>query len=236
VVVDSRTNDNTAEIARRFSDRVWVEDVIDFASHKNAAIDRAVGEWLLIVDADERITPALASEITAKLASDPQEWAFEIETLNYFLGRRMRHGGWNEHHVRLIRRARASYVGEIHESFTIPPEHLGRLDEGMWHFSHRSIEEMLAKTGRFGGVQSRMMLESGAGRVTAWTLARVILRELAFRMIRRRGYRDGMPGLIEALYQPFSLLCVHAMLWQQQRQQTLWETYQDLERQAAEHR
>lgn len=234
VVVDSRTADRTEDIARRYTDRVWVEDFLDFASHKNSAIEKARGEWVLIVDADERITSALANEIEQTLGRDPHEWAFNIETVNFFLGERMRHGGWKEDHVRLIRREHARYEGVIHEAFTIPTERLGRLREEMWHFSHRSIEEMLIKTARFGEVQSLELLEAGTPRVTAWTLAKVILREFSFRMIFRRGYKDGMPGVIEALYQPFSLFCVHVMLWQLQRGETLSQTYEGLERQAAE--
>ena len=95
---------------------------------------------------------------------------------------------------------------------------------------------MLAKTIRFGGVQSLELYEQGAPRVTALTLAKVILRELAWRLVRRRGWKDGMPGVIESLYQPFSLFCVHVMLWQRQRGVTLWETYQQLEREVAEQR
>jgi glycosyltransferase involved in cell wall biosynthesis len=236
VVVDSRSTDATEEIARRHTDKVWVERFEDFASHKNSAIAKAQGDWVLIVDADERITPALAAEIRRTLDAGPDRWAYDIETVNYFLGRRMSHGGWKEDHVRLIRREHARYEGLIHERFALPPERVGRLEEGMWHFSHRSIEEMLAKTVRFGEVQSLELLGERTPRVTAWTFAKVILRELGFRLVRQRGYKDGMPGVIEALYQPFSLFCVHVMLWQRQRPETLWETYQALERQAAEHR
>jgi hypothetical protein len=80
------------------------------------------------------------------------------------------------------------------------------------------------------------MHDAGAPRVNPWRLAWVMAREFGFRMIRQKGYKDGMPGIIEAIYQPFSLFCVHVMLWQRQRGETLWETYQSLERQAAEHR
>jgi len=234
VVVDSRSDDRTEEIARSKTDRVWVESFKDFASHKNTAIERARGEWLLLIDADERITPALANEMQARLAGDPPEWAFQIEIVSFFLGRRMSHGGWRQDHIRLVRAEHARWEGAIHERLTIPPERVGRLHEGMWHFSHRSIEEMLAKTIRFGEVQSLELFEQGAPRVTAWTFAKVMLREFAFRMLSRRGYKDGMPGVIEALYQPFSLFCVYVMLWQRQRGETLWETYQALERQVAE--
>jgi O-antigen ligase len=236
VVVDSRTSDRTEEIARRHTDLVWVEDFNDFAALKNSALERATGDWVLMVDADERVTPALAHEIQSRLARDPQEWAFSLEIVSFFLGQRMNYGGWQQDHVRLVRRDQARWSGAIHERLAIPPERIGRLDGELWHFSHRSIEEMLAKTVRFGEVQSLELFEQGAPRVTPFTLAKVILREFASRMIRRRGYKDGMPGVIESLYQPFSLFCVHVMLWQRQRGETLWETYQALERQAVEER
>jgi glycosyltransferase involved in cell wall biosynthesis len=236
VVVDSRSDDRTEEIARRHTERVWVEDFRDFAALKNAAIERARGDWVLVVDADERVTPALAREIQSTLARNPPQLAFAMEIVSFFLGRRMSHGGWRQDHVRLVRREHARWAGAIHERLAIPADQIGRLDAELWHFSHRSIQEMLAKTSRFGEVQSLELLEQGAPRVTPWTFTKVILREFAFRMLSRRGYKDGMPGVIEALYQPFSLFCVHVMLWQRQRDETLWDTYQALERQAAERR
>jgi O-antigen ligase len=236
VIVDSRSDDRTEEIARRHTDRVWVEDFKDFAAHKNAAIERARGDWVLMLDADERVTPALAREIEETLGQDPVEHGFTFEIVSFFLGARMRHGGWRQRHLRLVRREHARWRGAIHERLSVPPERVGHLREELWHFSHRSIQEMLAKTIRFGEVQSLELHEQGARKVTAWTLARVILREFASRMVARRGYKDGMPGVIESIYQPFSLFCVQVMLWQRQRDETLGETYQALERQAAEHR
>lgn len=236
VVVDARTSDRTEEIARRHTDRVWVEEFEHFSQHKNVAIEKARGEWVLIVDADERITPALAREIQKTLTRNPTEWGFWIDTINFFLGGRMRHGAWNDDHLRLIRKERAVYRGKIHEYFDVPPERAGKLREGMWHFSHRSIEEMLAKTIRFGEVQAREMFEAGAPKVTPTRFVRVIVREFLWRMVRRRAWKDGMPGTIEAIYQPFSLFCVHVMLWQRQRGETLSESYQALERAAAEQR
>lgn len=236
VVVDARTDDRTEEIARRYTDKVWVEEFEDFAAHKNSANAHAQGDWLLLVDADERVTPGLAADIQAALDRDPGEWGFEFEIVSFFLGQRMRYGGWQQDHLRLVRREHATWAGAIHEHLSVPAERVGRLDGELWHFSHRSIQEMLVKTVRFGDVQSRELHENGAPRVTGRTLARQLGREFAWRMVRRRGYKDGMAGIIESLYQPFSLFCVQAMLWQRQRRETLWETYQGLERQAAEHR
>jgi (heptosyl)LPS beta-1,4-glucosyltransferase len=236
VVIDDRTTDATEEIARRYTDRVWVEPFVDFSQHKNSAIQKARGEWVLIVDADERITPALAAEIEQAIAGEPPEWAFRMETINFFFATRMRHGAWFEYHTRLIRKDKAVYSGEIHEDFSVPPERIRQLREGMWHFSHRRIEHNLAKTVEFGRVQSRELYEAGAPKVNLRRLAYVMGREFAFRMIRHRGYKDGMAGIIEAIYQPFSLFCVEVMLWQRQRAESLDDAYERLEREAAAHR
>jgi (heptosyl)LPS beta-1,4-glucosyltransferase len=236
VVIDDRTTDRTEEIARRYTDRVFVEPFEDFSQHKNMAIQKARGDWLLIVDADERITPGLAREIKETLARDPVEWGFWIDTINFFLGSRMDHGAWNDDHLRLVRRDKATYAGKIHEAFAIPQERTGKLREGMWHFSHRTIQDNLAKTARFGEVQARELYEAGAPSVSCWRLAWLMIREFGFRFVRQRGYRDGMPGIIEAVYQPFSLFCVQVMLWQLQRPESLDAAYERLEREAAEHR
>jgi glycosyltransferase involved in cell wall biosynthesis len=228
VVVDSRSSDRTEAIAREATERVYVREFDDFSAQKNFGLEQASGDWTLVVDADERITPALAAEIRSILATDPAESAFEIERLNFFLGRPMRHGGWSERLVRLVRTSGARYRNAIHETFALD-EPVGRLREPMWHFSHRSIEDMLEKTVTFGRVQARDLHAGGAPPVTAPRLVATILRELAFRMVRRRGYRDGLPGVIEALYQPFSLFCVRVMLWQLQQQPSLEETYGRLE-------
>ena len=88
VVVDSRTDDRTEEIARRHTENVWVSEFRDFASHKNSAIERASGDWVLLLDADERVTPALAREIRDRLRGDPPEWAYAMEIVSFFLGSR----------------------------------------------------------------------------------------------------------------------------------------------------
>ena len=214
-----------------------MEEFEDFAAHKNSAIERAQGDWVLLVDADERMTPALAAEIQATLARDPDEWGFWIETSASSSASACATGRWSRTTCGWSAASTPSGAGAIHEHCRVPPERVGRCDEGMWHFSHRSIEEMLVKTVRFGEVQSRELLRerrAAGDRPGRWRRhagARVRLADGP-----RRGYKDGMPGIIESIYQPFSLFCVHVMLWQRQRRETLWETYQGLERQAAEHR
>lgn len=232
VVIDTRTTDATEEIARRYTDRVFLRDFDDFASQKNHALAQARGEWALIVDADERIPADLADEILATIATDPPKDAYSIETINYFMGTRMSYGGWKESHVRLVRRDKVSYDNALHEAFTIAPGRLGELRGGMWHFSHRSVVDNLVKTANYISIESQAMLEAGHPPVRARTLFWVTFKELVHRLVYRRGYRDGMVGIIESLYQPFSKLVLHIMLWERQQKPSIPERYRALDEEA----
>jgi (heptosyl)LPS beta-1,4-glucosyltransferase len=234
VVVDDRTTDDSEAIARRHTDDVLVRPFADYAQIRNEGVEHAKGEWILHVDADERITPELAREIRAAVDSDPDQLAFWGRTINFFWGRRMEHGGWNDMwQVRLIRREHAFFSGRVHEEAKIPPDRIGRLQGERWHFSHRSIEEGLVKAVRYGQLESQDLYEAGATRVTPWTLLRTMALEFGRRMIRRQGYRDGMPGFVEALFQPFALFCARVMLWERQQGDEIQRRYDELEREVA---
>jgi glycosyltransferase involved in cell wall biosynthesis len=237
VVVDDRSTDRTEEIARRHADKVLVEPFRDFGQIRNAGVRAASGTWILHVDADERITPALAREIRQRLAGSPDELAFWGPTINFFWGRRMEHGGWGSMmQPRLVRREHAEFSGRVHESTDVPPERTGTLRGERWHFSHRSIEEGLVKAIRYGRLEARDQLDAGARRVTPWTFFRVIGLEFGRRMMRRAGFRDGMPGVIEGLFQPFALFCAQVMLWELQHRDTIRRRYESLERELDDER
>jgi glycosyltransferase involved in cell wall biosynthesis len=231
VVVDDRSTDRTEEIARRHADTVLVEPFSDFAQIRNAGIRATTGSWILHVDADERITPALAREIRETLARDPDVLAFRSPTINFFWGRRMEHGGWGTMmQERLVRRDHAEFSGRVHEAASIPQERIGVLRGERWHFSHRSIEENLVKAIRYGRLEARDRLDAGERAVTPWTFLRVIALEFGRRMVRRKGFRDGMPGVIEAIFQPFALFCAQVMLWELQQGDSVRRRYDALER------
>jgi glycosyltransferase involved in cell wall biosynthesis len=231
VVVDDRSSDRTEEIARRHADKVLVESFSDFAQIRNAGIRETTGAWILHVDADERITPALAGEIRESLARGPDVLAFRSPTINFFWGRRMEHGGWGRMmQERLVRREHAEFSGRVHEGTIISPERIGVLRGERWHFSHRSIEENLVKAIRYGRLEAHDRLDAGARGVTPWTFLRVIVLEFGRRMVRRGGFRDGMPGVIEAIFQPFALFCAQVMLWELQQGDAVQRRYDALER------
>lgn len=234
VVIDDRTADRTEEIARRYTDNVHRVSFEGFAALKNAGVDLATGDWIVFCDGDERVTPRLAREFMTELERDTEMWAFRSPTVNFFWGRRMNHGGWRESHIKIVRREHARHSGDLHEILTIPRERVGALDGERWHFSHRSIEDNLLKTRNFGKVDSGERHAAGARPVTVVTLFRVMMLEFARRMVRRSAWRDGMPGVVESIYQPFSLFCTFVMLWEQQQGESIMRAYAELERAVGE--
>jgi glycosyltransferase involved in cell wall biosynthesis len=231
VVIDDRTTDRSAEIARRHADKVVVVRFEDYAQLKNAGVDAASSEWILFCDGDERVTPSLASEVQDVLARDDGTLlALRSPTVNFFWGVRMEHGGWPMRQVKIVRRAHAHHRGAVHEQLAIPEERIGELRGERWHFSHRSVEENLVKAIRYGQLQAASLYAAGAPRVTAWTYVKVMALEFGRRMIRRAGFRDGMPGIIEGIFQPFALFCAEAMLWELQQGDAVRDRYAALER------
>jgi glycosyltransferase involved in cell wall biosynthesis len=232
VVIDARTTDETATIAREYTSHVHVRAFDDFSQQKNYALAQANGDWILAVDADERVTPALAEDIVRAVRAPGRFSAFRVPRENFQLGRPFRHTGWGDDRpIRLVRQGAGSYEGQIHETLSVRGE-VGDLTARLWHFTHRDVESMLRKTVVFGEVQARELAALGHPPVTAAKLARVVVGELYRRLVRGRAWRDGTEGVIESFYQPFSLFCVHVMLWQRQLRPSLEERYRELEDQA----
>jgi glycosyltransferase involved in cell wall biosynthesis len=234
VVVDSRSDDRTERIAKKYTKRVFRRKLESFATQKNYGIGKATGDWIMVVDADERITPALAAEVESVLADPGDRVAFKIPIRNFFFARAMKFGGWQEQHIRLIKKSQARYSGDIHETLS-PRGPVGELREPIWHFSHRNIQNMMGKTVNYGEVQAEEMLRAGHPKVTVSSFFKVIAKELNFRLIKKRGHKDGVQGTIESVYQAFSLFVVYVILWQKQQKPSLEKKYQQLEEQARKH-
>lgn len=234
VVVDDRTTDGTEAIAREHTEHVLVRPFHDYSQIRNDGIATSTGDWILHIDADERITPALAAEIRQALARGGDELAFWAPTINFHWGHRMEHGGWGRMmQVRLLKREVATYSGRVHESVDIPPERIGTLQGERWHFSHRSMHEGLIKTLRYGRLEAQDAFDHGAPPVKVRHLLRPMGHEVARRLVRRTGWRDGMPGVIECIFQPFARFCAVAMLWELQQGEDIERRYAELEREVA---
>ena len=196
VVVDSESEDDTVAIARRYTDRVSVRPWPGYIAQKNYAASIASHDWILSLDADERVTPALAKEITSKLAGTPEHAAYRIPRVTWHLGRWIRTTDWYpDYKLRLYDRRTAEWTGRyVHEAVTVRGS-VGQLRGELQHFAFRDIADHLETIDRYTTYAARQMQEAGR---RAGLLQIAGHPPLAFlrNYIARGGIRDGVPGFI----------------------------------------
>lgn len=202
VVLDSGSADGTPELAAAWGARVERRPFDDFARHKQACADLARGEWLLSLDCDERLTPALAAEVLALLAGAPARHGYLLPFRVEFMGRVLRWGGLGgEKHLRLYRKAKGRFGGEhLHEGVRVDGP-VGRLSGAVLHRPYRDLGEYLAKMDLYTARAARRRWE--AGRRLRWTDHLRPFWELLSRLVLRGGVLDGKPGVVWALLSAF---------------------------------
>ncbi len=198
IVVDSGSDDDTPAIAQERGARVVTHDFAGFGPQKNHALSLATGEWVLSLDADERVGPALKDEILKAIAGGGAD-AYEMPRLSTFCGRPMRHSGWYPDHVlRLFRRGSARFSDDLVHERVVGAGAVGRLREPLIHHPVLRIEDALSRMDRYSTAGADMLVASGR-RVSFMT---GILRGLwAFlrTYVLRLGFLDGREGFLLAV-------------------------------------
>jgi glycosyltransferase involved in cell wall biosynthesis len=196
VVVDAESTDDTVSIARRSTERVVVRPWAGYVDQKNYAASLASHDWIFSLDADERVTPALATEIRATVGEAPPHTAYSVPRVSWHLGRWIRTTDWYpDHQLRLYDRRSACWTGKyVHEALTAHGT-TGRLQGELQHFPYRDIADHLETINRYTTDAARQMFESGR-RANMWHC--IGHPPLAFlrNYVVRGGIRDGAPGLI----------------------------------------
>jgi glycosyltransferase involved in cell wall biosynthesis len=162
IVLDSGSDDGTTVIAREMTDKVFVsENWPGFGAQKNRALEYATGDWVLSIDADERVSTGLRAQIEAAIA-DPAHDGYRIPRLSSYCGRFMRHGGWWPDPVlRLFRRGKGRFDDRrIHESVIVDGR-VGDLDEPLIHHSFESLDDVVATMNRYSTDSARMLYDAG---------------------------------------------------------------------------
>ena len=213
LVVDCGSGDGTADLARAAGARVIVRDWPGYAAQKNFAAGEVVHEWILSVDADERVTPALALEIRRVLATEPSDAGYRIPRITWHLGRWIRGTDWYpDPQLRLYDRRRARWQSRrVHESVTADGP-VGRLLHPMQHYAYRDVSHHVETMNRYTTLAAEEM--AAAGR-QAGTLDLVVHPAAAFvrNYVLKRGFRDGLAGLIISTMNAFYVFLKFAKLW-----------------------
>ena len=226
VIVDAATRDNTEAIARDLASHVEVRKWEGFSSAWRYALGKGEGEWLLMIAADEIVTPVLAQSIHEAMVRDlsgkasAKQDGFLMRRHTRFLGRYLTHGDWGRDYVlRVIRRSKFAFNDAvIHESLKNP----GRtsiLNGVLLHEGERTIEEHLARQNRYTSLSAEQM--HGQGRKVS--IVGMLLRS-KFSFIRsyflRLGFLDGWPGLVQAIYSAVYVVTRYAKLSELNRRPT----------------
>ncbi len=219
LVVDSFSTDRTVEIARRHTDRILQHEFWSHGAQNNWAIPQAKHDWVMIVDADERVTPELAEEIRA-LLRDPDRDGYYVRRRNFFLGREIRHGTWGGDRVlRLFHRGSGRYQ-ELHVHSRVELRgRAGQCRGALLHHTFRSLEDYGRKIHRFSRGGARNEYERGR-RSGAWRMLGHGAGRFFKSYVLKGGFLDGTEGFLVAYMEADHALLKYAKLWEMQRERS----------------
>lgn len=219
VVIDSYSDDDTVEICREYTDRVYQHEWLGYIGQKNLARDYARSKWIIFIDADEEVSPELKAEIQEELNSGrcSDTAGFEFPRMVWYLGRWIRHGEWYpDYKLRLFQKEMGHCGGiEPHDQVIVTSGRVDRLRSPLYHYTYDDINHHIETMNRFSLISAQESHHAGR-RVQFWDM---IFRP-PFRFFRcyvmKAGMLDGMLGLIIAITISYGTFIKYAKLWELQ--------------------
>ena len=218
IVVDSGSSDRTLEIARSFGAKVFVEPWKGFAGQKNSAMDKATGDWVLQLDADEAAEPELAEEIASAVKASPSVNGFWIPRKNFFLGRWIKHGGYYpDPKLRLVRR-RAGRFEEYGAHPTMRVEGpTGRFKYALVHNAYPTLRSYIEHMNHYSSTGAELAVADGPRGFSALDIVVRPLLTFIYNYFLRLGFLDGREGLLLHLYHSVYVSWKYAKAWELSR-------------------
>jgi glycosyltransferase involved in cell wall biosynthesis len=224
IVVDSGSTDRTVEIAKSFGAKVFIEEWKGYAAQKNSAIDKAEGDWILSLDADEELEPEFAGEMMAIEEAQARGGAaspagFWIPRKNFFLGRWIKHGGfWPDPKLRLFRKGAAGFEKRlVHEDAKLIEGVSRQLKHAILHHSYPTLADYIDHMNRYSSLGAEMAVAKSP---RGFSLFNIVLRPLAtffYNYFFRLGFLDGREGLLLHLYHAVYVSWKYAKAWERGR-------------------
>ena len=217
IVVDAESEDKTASIARELTDHVIVRPWPGYAAQKNHGLEAARGAWILSLDADEIVSPALRAEIEHVVAANGPADGYAVPRRNIVWGRWVRHGGlYPDWQVRLFRRGRGRFSERpVHESVQVDGD-VRRLAGHLEHRSYRDVSDFLARADRYSTLAAEDLVRQGR-RVHLWDLVLRPLGRFVGMYVLERGFLDGRRGFLLAALYAYYVLIRSAKVWERTR-------------------
>ncbi len=218
IVIDDYSSDRTVELAKHLGASVYPYTSESFAKKRNLGMQKAKGKWVLYLDVDERISPELAVAIQKILERRKDIFAaYRVHRKNFYLG----NNEWPtmEKLERLFRKSKfEEWYGDLHESPRVNGD-IGEIPEGfIRHYTHQDLTSMLNKTIQWSKIEAELRLHANHPRMSWWRFYRVMITAFYDSYIRQKGYKVGIAGLVESMFQAFSMFITYARLWELQNE------------------
>ena len=214
IVVDD-SSDKTPEIAEKLGAKVIKNSFKNFSDQRNIALNYTKNEWVFYIDADERATPQFIKEAKEKIKGSPENIAgFFVRRQTFYFGK-----DWNftDKVERLFRKSKLlGWKGIVHETPSVDGG-VEIINEPILHFTHRNLSQMLEKTNRWSEYEAKLRLDSNHPRMNVLRFMRVIITGFLKSYVKEKGFKNGTAGLIEAIYQGYSMFITYSKLWEMQR-------------------
>jgi glycosyltransferase involved in cell wall biosynthesis len=214
IVIDSESTDKTVEIAKEKGARVIKHSFTNFSDLRNVGLNSANGAWILYIDADERVSKELGEEIMDAVEKEEYD-IYKIPRKNIYF----RKYNWPEieYMERLFRKTELTgWQGEIHESPKVTSNKISVLKNSLMHFTHTDLESMVDKTLVWGDIEAQLLFDAKHPEMKEWRFIRIMITKFANSYFKQGGWKIGVPGLIESIYQAYSYFIIYAKLWELQ--------------------
>ncbi len=227
ILVDGSSSDGTVQLAKKFGANIFEFEGSDFAARRNFGTKQTKGEWILHLDADERVTPKLRKEIERIIGDKKNKFTHvAIPHQNYVFRKKMIHCGlFPDYVIRLFRKDKfIKWQGALHETVLVNGP-LGYLNNFLVHIKHNNLADMVKKTNQWSEVEADLMFKAGHPPMNFPRFFSAISREFFLRMIKQTAFMDGTEGVIYGLYQVWSRFLSYAKLWEKQIRNGQKESY-----------
>lgn len=213
IVVDSCSQDRTVEISKEYTSKVYQREYLGGGPMRNFGIEKATGDWIFTIDADERVTPELRAEIQEILKS-PQCDGYYIPRKAYFLGKCIKHcGWWPDYVLRLFRKDKGQYENRLAHAKVVIKGKTGKLKKPLLHYTCTNMSEYLSKI----NARTSLMAQEGKHLVCLFTSLLHAWAKFFKTYFLRAGFLDGKEGLILSVLASYYVFLKYLKLWEKQR-------------------
>lgn len=216
ILVNNTSVDNTVKIAKKYTDKIFTRpnDPVMLNKNKNFGFAKAVGDWLISLDADERITPSLANEIKKKIREKAYN-GWEIPRKNIIFGQWIQHSiWWPDYNLRLFRKGFGKFAEKhVHEKLEVKGK-VGRLKNSIIHYNYQTVSQFIQKLDKtYTESEAENFIKNGKD-IYWYDAVRWPLSDFIKTFFAQQGYKDGLHGLVLSQLQAFYALVFFAKVWE----------------------